>query len=176
MKKLMLCLAIALLPAAAHAQSVGEKTGVNSALGITPSTTDFVKEATITDLFEIEAGKLAQQKGEKTKELGSTIVQDHTATSDELKGLVTSGKVKVSMPTALDGSHKSELDKLQRRQGADFDKAFLSDNVSGHKTGISLFERYAKGGDNPDLKAFAEKTLPQLQHHLQMAQQLNQNR
>ena len=46
----------------ALAQSVGEKTGVNSALGITP-TEDFIKEAAISDMLEIEAAKIAEQKG-----------------------------------------------------------------------------------------------------------------
>jgi putative membrane protein len=173
MRKFLICIALALLPAAALAQSVGEKTGINSTLGITPSTADFVKEAAMSDLFEIEAGKVAQQKGENTKALGSKLVQDHTATSDELKSLVTGGKVPVEIPTTLDSSHKSMLDKLQSLNGADFDKQFVSDNISGHKSAISLFERYAKGGDNPELKAFAEKTLPKLQEHLQMAESLN---
>jgi putative membrane protein len=48
--------------------------------------------------------------------------------------------------------------------------------VSAHKSAVSLFERYAKGGDNPKLKDWAGKTLPHLQHHLEMAQALNKNR
>jgi putative membrane protein len=38
------------------------------------------------------------------------------------------------------------------------------------------FERYAKGGDDPKLKDWAGKTLPALQHHLEMAQDMNKNR
>ena len=34
------------------------------------------------------------------------------------------------------------------------------------------FERYAKGGDNSDLKDWAGKTLPALKHHLDMAEEL----
>jgi putative membrane protein len=45
--------------------------------------------------------------------------------------------------------------------------------VSAHKDAVSLFERYAKGGDNADLKAFAAKTLPRLKEHLKMAEDLN---
>ena len=44
--------------------------------------------------------------------------------------------------------------------------------VSAHKDAVSLFERYAKSGDDPKLKDWAGKTLPALQHHLQMAQDL----
>jgi putative membrane protein len=44
--------------------------------------------------------------------------------------------------------------------------------VSGHKDAVSLFERYAKGGENAKLKDWADKTLPTLRHHLEMAQDL----
>ena len=47
---------------------------------------------------------------------------------------------------------------------------------SAHKDATSLFERYAKGGDDPKLKDWAGKTLPALQHHLEMAQDMNKNR
>jgi putative membrane protein len=48
--------------------------------------------------------------------------------------------------------------------------------VSAHKDAVSLFERYAKGGDNAALKDWAGKMLPALQHHLEMAQNLDKNR
>jgi putative membrane protein len=48
--------------------------------------------------------------------------------------------------------------------------------LSAHKDAVSLFERYAKGGDDPDLKSWAGKTLPTLKHHLEMAQSLNRSK
>jgi putative membrane protein len=61
MKRTLATLALAsvLLSSAAYAQSVGEKTGVNSTLGITPKTEDFIKEAAMSDMLEIEAAKIA---------------------------------------------------------------------------------------------------------------------
>ena len=59
-----------------------------------------------------------------------------------------------------------------RGKAADFDKQYESDQQSAHKDAVSLFERYSKGGDNADLKSFAAKTLPHLQEHLKMAQDL----
>jgi putative membrane protein len=52
-----------LISTSALAQSVGEKTGVNSTLGISPTTADFVKEATTSDMTEIAASKLGQERG-----------------------------------------------------------------------------------------------------------------
>jgi putative membrane protein len=166
-----------LLATPALAQSAAEKTGVNSALGVSPTTADFVKEAAVADMFEIESNKLAQDKGNVSeKSFASQMVADHTKTSTELKGLVSSGKVKAEVPTALDSSHQSKLDKLKGESGKDFSSDFDSMQVTAHKDAVSLFERYAKGGDNPELKPWAAKTLPTLRHHLEMAQNLNKSK
>jgi putative membrane protein len=172
-------LAIGLLFAGpVQAQSIGERTGVNSMVGTSPSTQDFVTEAAISDMWEIEAGKLAENKAAdaNTKQFARQLVTDHQKTTNELKALITGGKVKANLPTAMDSSHQTKLDKLKGLSGADFDKAFDDMQTSAHKDGTSLFERYAKGGDNADLKAFASKHLPTLQHHLKMAEELNSKR
>jgi putative membrane protein len=127
MKTLILVTTLAAVAIAgpAIAQSVGERTGVNAALGVAPKTEDFVKQVAISDMFEIETSKLAQQKAAAgpVRSFASQMEKDHTKTSTELKGLVSGGKVKVQLPTALDDSHKSKLDKLKGLSGADFDKA-----------------------------------------------------
>jgi putative membrane protein len=176
-KRTIIALGCILLAGPALAQSAGEKTGVNSALGISPTTADFVKEVAISDMFEVESNKLAQAKGNAPeKAFASQMVTDHTKTSTELKGLVSSGKVKAELPTALDSSHQSKLDKLKGAEGKDFSSDFDSMQVSAHKDAVSLFERYAKSGDNPDLKNWAGKTLPALKHHLEMAQGLSKTK
>jgi putative membrane protein len=63
MKYLAPCLAVILLGTPAAAQSVGEKTGINSTLGIAPKTEDFVKQVAISDMFEIQSSQLAQERG-----------------------------------------------------------------------------------------------------------------
>jgi len=177
MRRTMIATICVLIAAPALAQSVGEKTGVNSMLGVSPSTPDFVKQVAISDMFEIEVSKLAQQKGNATeKTFASQMVKDHTKTGTELKGLVSSGKVVAELPAALDSSHQSKLDKLKAANDRDFGSEFNSMQVSAHKDAVDLFERYAKGGDNADLKEWAGKTLPALQHHLQMAEDLDKAR
>ena len=173
MKRTILVLATLLMAAPALAQSVGEKTGVNSALGVSPSTADFVKQVAISDMFEIESNKLGQQKGSADEKAFATqMVTDHTKTSTELKSLISGGKVKAELPAALDSSHQSKLDKLKGASGNDFSSQFNSMQVDAHKDAVDLFERYSKGGDNAELKAWAGKTLPALKHHLEMAQNL----
>lgn len=169
-------LSTVLFSSAAFAQSVGEKTGVNSALGIAPKTEDFIKEAATSDMLEIEASKLAEQKGNADeKKFAAQMITDHTKTSSELKSMV-SGDMKGAIPTALDDSSQKKLDKLRDAKPEDFASEYDPMQVSAHKDAVSLFERYAKGGDDPKLKDWAGNTLPALQHHLEMAQDMNKNR
>src|SRR6201988_5103765 len=105
MKTTMLALALTgFLTSTALAQSVGEQTGVNSALGIAPKTEDFIKEAATSDMLEIDAAKIAEQKGNADeKQFAHQMITDHTKTSSELKDLVPAG-MKSALPTALDDS------------------------------------------------------------------------
>jgi putative membrane protein len=177
MKRILVALGCLLMAGPALAQSVGEKTGVNSALGITPSTADFVKQVAISDMFEIESNKLGEQKGNAAeKSFASQMVKDHTKTSNELKDLVSSGKVKAELPAALDNAHQSKLDKLKSKTGKDFSSDFDSMQEEAHEDAVSLFERYSKGGDNAELKNWAGKTLPALKHHLEMAKALGKSK
>ena len=156
------------------AQSPGEKTGANSALGVSPSTADFVTQAAISDMFEIQTSQLAlQQSDEPTKAYAKQMITDHEKTSGEMKGMVQGGKIQATLPTALDSTHQGKLDKLKDLKGNDFTKQYHKDQVKAHKDAVDLFQRYAKGGDNSELKAWAAKNQPALEHHLKMAQDLD---
>ena len=175
--KTTLPLMLALASTAAAAETVTEKTGVNSALGIAPKTQDFVTEAAVSDMTEIAAAKVALQKGDgDEKQFADQMVKDHTQTSTELKALVSGGDVQATLPTAPDSASQKQIDKLNAATPADFRGEYDSMQVSAHKSAVSLFERYAKGGDNAKLKDWAQKTLPHLQHHLEMANMLDQRK
>ena len=103
------------------------------------------------------------------------MITDHDKTSTELKGLVPSDMTS-AIPTSLDNSSQKKLDKLNDAKPNDFASEYDPMQVSAHEDAVSLFERYSKGGDNAKLKDWASKTLPALQHHLQMAEQMNNNR
>jgi putative membrane protein len=141
----------------AFAQSLPEKTGVNSAMGIAPKTADFVTQAAQSDMLEIASSKLALTKSDsaKTKQFAQQMIKDHTETSNELKALVTGGKTNVTLPTAMDKAHQDKLDRLSKLGGKEFTEEYDDMQVAAHKDAVSLFERYGKGGDNADLKAFA---------------------
>ncbi|HJE24331.1 MAG TPA: DUF4142 domain-containing protein [Methylorubrum populi] len=158
----------------AHAESVGEKTGVNSLIGVAPSSQDFVTQAAISDMFEMQSSQLALTKADdKTKAYAQKMIDDHKKVSDELKSVVQTGDMKLNLPTALDSAHQSKLDKLKSLNGADFTKQYHDDQVTAHKNATDLYKRYAEGGDNAALKDFAIKTKPHLDEHLKMAQDLD---
>ena len=174
MTRLMACGLCLMMAAPAMAQSVAEKTGINSVVGITPTTQDFATEAAQSDMFEIQSSRLALNSADPaTKTFAQQMITDHGKTSADLKAASASGTTHVTLPTAMSSSQQSMLDKLNGLHGSDFDSQYHSDQVSVHKDAVSLFQRYAKGGDNAQLKTWAGNTEPALQQHLEMAQTLN---
>ena len=176
MKTLVLLATTALVVFAspAFAQSAAEKSGINSTLGVAPKTQDFVTEAANSDMLEIASSRLVASKSDsKHKSFADQMITDHTKTSAELKALVDGGKVMATVPPSMDKARRDRLDKLSKLEGRDFMKEYESMQVSAHKDAVSLFERYSKGGENVELKDWAGKTLPHLQQHLKMAQDLN---
>lgn len=175
MKKIVITTALILAASTAtFAQSTAESTGANSLIGRAPSTEDFVMQASASDMFEIESSKLAVQKGdEPTKAFAQQMIADHEKTAAEIKALLSGGKVKASPVTALTKDHKEEVDGLAKLSGAEFKEEYFDDQVDAHEDAVDLFKRYAEGGENPELKAWAAKTLPALEHHYKMAQDLD---
>jgi len=134
------------------------------------ATSDFVQKVAISDMFEIQSSRLAQQKSNNdgVKTFAQHMVTDHTKTTDELKPIAQ--KIQgVQIPVQLDATHQKMLDKLNGLSGAKFDVAYKADQVQGHVQAVRLFAAYAKNGDNADLKKWAHDTLPTLREHLRMA-------
>ena len=150
--------------------ATGEQTGMAN---LSSSDKDFLMDAAMGGLVEVELGRLATQKGtsEAVKQFGQRMVDDHSKANEELTTLA-SGKG-ITLPTALDEKHQKEMTKLSALSGAEFDRAYSKKMLSDHKKDVSEFEKQSTRGADPDLKAFAAKTLPTLQEHLQLANALN---
>ena len=101
----------------------------------------------MSDMLEIEAAKIAQQKGNADeKKFAEQMITDHTKTSSELKSMVPAD-MKACFPTSLDDSSQKKLNKLRDAKPEDFASEYDPMQVSAHKDAVSLFERYAKGGE-----------------------------
>ena len=99
------------------------------------------------------------------------MVTDHGRANTELADLVKSKGIAV--PTAADPAQKATRDRLSALNGADFDRAYMSQMVSDHTADVALFEREAAEGQDHDIKAWAARTLPTLRDHLALARQVN---
>ena len=130
----------------------------------------FMEKAAQGGTAEVELGKLAQDKGEnaQVKEFGARMVKDHGDGNAKLKK-IASGKG-VTLPEGVSKSAQSDMDKLGKKSGRDFDREYMKHMVSDHKKDISEFEKQAKSGKDAEVKAFAQDTLPTLREHLKMAQ------
>jgi putative membrane protein len=130
----------------------------------------FVVNTSNAGMTEIQAGQLAQQKGmaKDIKEYGSMMEKDHTAAADKLKAVAASKNI--ALPPAISPDMQKNIDDLQKKDGKDFDKAYISMMVDDHKKVINMFQDEVKNGSDADIKAFASSTLPTLQHHLAEAQ------
>jgi putative membrane protein len=132
--------------------------------------TSFVTKAAQGGMAEVKLGKLATEKASSpdVKAFGQQMVDDHSKANEELKDLAS--KKGVTLPTDVDAKDQATYDKLSKMSGAEFDKAYMADMVSDHKTDVAEFRRESQRGSDPDVKAWAAKTLPTLEHHLQLAQ------
>jgi putative membrane protein len=133
----------------------------------------FMKKAAQAGAAEIGAGTLADSNSsnDQVKNFGREMVKDHTAAANELSQIAQAKGV--TLPGEPDGSHKRLLKKLGKEGSPKFDKTYASKaGVDDHKDAVKLFTDEANHGKDADVKAFAAKTLPTIQHHYQMAQEL----
>jgi len=160
-------------------------------------TQQFIRKAAMGGHMEVEMGQLAQQKGQSSevKNLGATLVRDHTQANQKLEQLAssknitldkswsdTSGTYKSSTDKTLSSTdraadkagkehakHHQTLDKLRSESGAAFDKDFVSMAIKDHKKDIAEFEKCRNEVTDADVKTFIDQTLPTLRNHLEMA-------
>jgi putative membrane protein len=140
----------------------------------TTSPQEFVNKAAGSNMFEIDSSKVALEraKSQEVKAFAQQMIDDHTKAGEELKQTVSkigSGPV----PETLDAEHKADLSALSNKSGADFDRAYSLAQRKAHDDAVTLFSGFADSGAQPDLKAFAAKTLPTLKDHLQQVQELS---
>jgi putative membrane protein len=130
----------------------------------------FVTKAAHGGVAEVELGRLATEhnSNQKVKDFGRRMVEDHSKANEELKTIAS--KKGVTLPSNMDSKSATTKNRLSNLNGAEFDRAYMRDMVADHKEDVAEFQREADSGTDPDLKAFAARTLPTLKEHLQMAE------
>jgi putative membrane protein len=119
----------------------------------------FMKKAAKGGMMEVAMGKLAEEKGqsEDVKSFGKRMVADHSKANDELKKIAAQKNVKLPAkePTVSWSSDKGYMDAM----------------VKDHEKDLAEFQGEASGGNDPDVKKFAEDTAKVVQEHLDLAKQ-----
>jgi len=145
-----------ILPGAAFAQDAASASSGHAAADAA-----FVKQASAAGLAEVALGQLGASQG---------MVTDHTKANDELKSIASGKNLTVaSAPMPADEKAAAALGK---KSGDAFDQAFAKKMVADHQKAVALFTKESTSGKDPELKAFATKTLPTLKDHLEMAKKL----
>jgi putative membrane protein len=142
----------------------------SSSSNLSPADQNFVKEAAVGGMMEVELGKIAADKAtnDKVKAFGRQMQEDHGKAAEELKALASSKAVQV--PTALAGKQKKTVDRLSKLSGPEFDRQYIRAMIEDHKADLKAFQREAEKGKDTDIKQFASKYVPMIKNHLEMAQ------
>lgn len=160
-------------PVNAAQDAAGAAVGAMSAATVGQMSTDaFVSNATESNVYEIEAGKIAQQKAQsaEVKAFGQQMVTDHMAMLNEMRPIIT--QAGFTPPDELDERRKGMLDNLRAASAAEFDRVYLDQQEAAHEEALTLMRGYGENGDNAALKDAAAKAAPKIQAHLDRVNQL----
>jgi len=126
----------------------------------------FFKHAAEGGIAEVEAGKLAESKGNSAavKEFGTMMVKDHSDANTKLKSIAESQNV--DLPSHSSASQMASKGKLEVLTGETFDKAYIKDQIKAHEQTVALFKKEIASGADAQAKSFATDTLPTVQAHL----------
>jgi putative membrane protein len=127
-------------------------------------------EAAMGGMAEVEVGQLASDKAQSdsVKQFAKRMVTDHGKMNDELKTLAQNKNI--SLPSDSGAKHKATKERLAKLSGAAFDKAYMQEMLTDHRKDVGEFQKQSRTAKDPDVKAWAAKTLPTLEEHLQLAQ------
>ena len=142
---------------------------------LNPDDRAFIEKAAVGGKAEVELGQLALQKAQndQVKQFAQRMVTDHSQANSELVSM--GDKMSLTLPTELDKEHQDIKDKLSKLNGAKFDKEYMNAMVDDHQKDVNEFQKESSNAINSDVKAFASKTLPTLQQHLDLAKSINDN-
>ncbi|MEO6152860.1 MAG: DUF4142 domain-containing protein [Croceibacterium sp.] len=174
---ILVSLAGALALAGCNKASTDDTAAVDTAAPVATDTTaaampdtstpqGFVDMAASSDMYEIEAAKVAQQMGksDKLKAFAAMMIKDHGTSTDKLKAAVAKAGAGVTMPTAMQAKHQQMLDGL-KNAGDSFDKMYAEQQVAAHDEAMRLMQAQADSGTSAPLKMFASDVLPVIKHH-----------
>jgi putative membrane protein len=136
---------------------------------------DFARKAASGGHLEVELGRMALGKSGNAdvRQFAQHMIDDHSKANLQLSELAQ--REHLQLPRAAEGKDAETIKNLSGVSGADFDRRYMDTMVDDHRQDIADFQRQASQGQNSQLKTFAQSTLPMLNQHLQLAEQVQRN-
>lgn len=133
----------------------------------------FAVEATHGGMSEVNLAQIAIQKATDpgVRQFAQRMLADHTKANQQLSQILS--QKGVTIPTETSSAEQREADRLQKLSGMDFDRAYMDHMLRDHKKDVKEFQKASESAKDTDIKAFAANTLPTLQDHLRMAEDLD---
>jgi putative membrane protein len=130
------------------------------------------------DQIDIDYAAIAKEKSKNADVLkfAATMAKDHKSVNDQAVALATKlGVTPQDNPVTqslLSGAATTKAD-LNSKSGADFDKAYIDNEVAYHKAAIDLVEnKLIVDATNPELKSLLQTALPIFKQHLAHAEMI----
>lgn len=165
MKKIVITLLLAQALTQAH---------VLAAPVLTEEDKDFVRKASQGSLMEVGLGKLAVKNGSDAtvKTFGKQMINEHGKAENEIKALAA--KKSVQIAAKLEGDEKNHETEMQKLNGKQFDQRYAALMLDDHIKDVKMFQDKANStGGDAEVRDWAKKTVKTLEHHLQMAKDMN---
>ena len=162
---------VALMAPPALAQDTQQPQTQSDQMQVAQEDRDFAAEAAQGGLMEVRLGELAQQQAKSTevKDFGQRMVDDHGQANDKLTQIAE--QKGIELPQDLSEDAQATYEELQQKSGAEFDESYMDGMVGDHEDAVAAFEDYVENAKDPELRSFAEETLPTLKEHLEQAKQ-----
>lgn len=167
---LLAVLALAALPACTGGSGLSETTGPAASLSAADRT--FIAQAAYGSHGEVALGELAAEKAvnPEVRGFGQTMVAEHTQMNQDL--IAVASAKGVTPPSAPDPGRQAVAAQLAELEGAEFDRQYVQQQLADHEATLTLFRNQASSGQDPELRAFAQRYAPVIERHVGMLQGL----
>ncbi len=132
----------------------------------------YIPNAAMGDMYEIMAADIALERSQnaRIKELAGMLKTDHTAASTAMKAMLPQAAPDTAPPTDLDERRQGMIDNLRSASAANFDMAWIDQQIAAHKEAITLHRGFSDN-ESP-LAAHARSVVPKIEAHLRMAEEI----
>lgn len=139
-----------------------------------PADASLVQTAVTTDIFEIDASRVALERSQNwdVRQYAQKVIDTRSKAGGELQVTLSETGLPIRPDTSLPADKAATVAELRNVDAARFDRLYLTAAAEAQEDALDVVEKYAEEGDHPALKAFAEKKAPELREQRAQAKAL----